>query len=79
MTGAGTSPTGAHPNDGSYLENPPAAELNAFPDSLQRELARNEYPMRRSDAVLRRMDVPVRCLSYRQVENSQAARRAWRR
>ena len=77
VTGAGTSPTGAHPNDGSYLENPPAAELNAFPDSLQRELARNEYPMRRSDAVLRRMDVPVRCLSYRQVENSQAARRAW--
>ena len=72
VTGAGTSPTGAHPNDGSYLENPPVAELNAFPDSLQRELARNAYPMRRSDAVLRRMDVPVRCLSYRQVENSRA-------
>ena len=76
VTGAGAHPTGAHPNDGSYLENPPAAELNAFPDSVQRELARNSYPMPRSDAILRRMDVPVRCLSYQQVENAKA-RRAW--
>ena len=76
VTGAGAHPTGAHPNDGSYLENPPVAELNAFPDSVQRELARNAYPMPRSDAILRRMDVPVRCLSYQQVENAKA-RRAW--
>ena len=68
--------TGPHPNDGSYLETVPIAELNAFPDSIQRDLARNAYPMPRSDAILRRMDVPVKCLSYQQVENSKA-RRAW--
>ena len=68
--------TGPHPNDGSYLSTVPIAELNEFPDTIQRDLARNAYPMPRSDAILRRMDVPVKCLSYQQVENSKA-RRAW--
>ena len=44
-------------------------ELNALTDETQRRLARCAFPLPRSDAVLRAMDVPVKCVS-----RTQAAR-----
>ena len=69
VTGGGSNPTRGVRATGSR------AELNAFTDSLQRDLARNAYPMPRSDQVLRRLNIPVKCLSYAQVD-AQKARRA---
>jgi hypothetical protein len=66
VTGAGASPTG-----GGSVGVGVSAETNIFTDALQRDLAKNDYPMPRSDALLRRMMVPVKCLSYAQVDSQK--------
>ena len=70
VTGGGAAPTGGGGGGGGG-----SAETNVFTDALQRMLAKNDYPMARSDTLLRRMNVPVKCLSYAQVDSQKSKRR----
>ena len=52
----------------------PEPERNVVDDETRRDLARNLYPLPRSDAILREMNVPVRCLSKTQAKRRDATR-----
>ena len=61
---------GSHGADGETISrNLVSEEMNALSDETQRRLAKCAFPLPRSDAVLREMGVPVKCVS-----RTQAAR-----
>lgn len=61
---------GSHGADGETVSrNLVSEEMNALSDETQRRLAKCAFPLPRSDAVLRAMGVPVKCVS-----RTQAAR-----